>query len=48
MSAPVIGLSTYAEPAQWGAWRAPAALLPTSYIGQVTEAGGVSSAPGHR
>jgi putative glutamine amidotransferase len=41
MSAPVIGLSTYAEPAQWAAWQAPAALLPTSYIGQVTEAGGV-------
>ena len=28
MSAPVIGLSTYAEPAQWAAWQAPAALLP--------------------
>jgi putative glutamine amidotransferase len=41
MSAPVIGLSTYAEPAQWASWQAPAALLPTSYIGQVTEAGGV-------
>ena len=41
MSAPVIGLSTYAEPAQWAAWQAPAALLPTSYIDQVTEAGGV-------
>jgi gamma-glutamyl-gamma-aminobutyrate hydrolase PuuD len=41
MSVPVIGLSTYAESAQWAAWQAPAALLPTSYIGQVTEAGGV-------
>jgi gamma-glutamyl-gamma-aminobutyrate hydrolase PuuD len=41
MSAPVIGLSTYAEPAQWAAWQAPAALLPLSYIGQITEAGGV-------
>ncbi|HEY3036492.1 MAG TPA: gamma-glutamyl-gamma-aminobutyrate hydrolase family protein, partial [Streptosporangiaceae bacterium] len=37
----VIGLSTYAEPAQWAGWHAPAALLPTSYIEQVTEAGGV-------
>jgi putative glutamine amidotransferase len=37
----VIGLSAYAEPAQWAGWRAPAALLPTSYIDQVTEAGGV-------
>jgi putative glutamine amidotransferase len=41
MSAPLIGLSTYAEPARWAAWQAPAALLPTSYIDQVTEAGGV-------
>ena len=41
MSAPVIGLSTYAEPARWAAWQAPAALLPSSYIDQVTEAGGV-------
>src|SRR6266516_354089 len=41
MSTPVIGLSTYAEPAQWAGWHAPAALLPTSYIDQVTEAGGV-------
>ena len=32
MSAPVIGLSTYAEPAQWAAWQAPAALLPISAI----------------
>jgi putative glutamine amidotransferase len=38
---PVIGLSTYAEPAQWAAWRAPAALLPANYIDQITEAGGV-------
>src|SRR5438552_19106610 len=41
MSAPVIGLSTYTEPARWAAWQDPAALLPTSYIDQVTEAGGV-------
>jgi putative glutamine amidotransferase len=39
--APVIGLSTYSEPAQWAVWQAPAALLPMSYLGQVTEAGGV-------
>jgi putative glutamine amidotransferase len=42
VSAPVIGLSTYAEPARWAGWHAPAALLPTSYIDQITEAGGVS------
>ena len=41
MSAQVIGLSTYAEPARWAAWEAPAALLPVSYIDQVSEAGGI-------
>src|SRR5215468_5918369 len=41
MSAPVIGLSAYSEPAQWAVWQAPAALLPMNYIDQVTEAGGV-------
>ena len=41
MSAPVIGLSTYAEPAQWAAWQAHAALLPLNYINQISEAGGV-------
>ena len=41
MSVPVVGLSTYCEPARWGAWEAPVALLPASYIDQVTEAGGV-------
>ena len=41
MRAPVIGLSAYAEPAQWAFWQAQAALLPMNYIEQVTEAGGV-------
>jgi putative glutamine amidotransferase len=41
VSAPVIGLSAYAEPARWAVWQAPAALLPTNYLEQVTEAGGV-------
>jgi putative glutamine amidotransferase len=41
MRAPIIGLSAYSEPAQWAVWQAPAALLPMSYIDQVTEAGGV-------
>jgi putative glutamine amidotransferase len=39
--APVIGLSTYGEPAQWAFWQAPAVLLPTSYLQQVTAAGGI-------
>lgn len=38
---PVIGLSSYAEPARWAAWHAPAALLPLSYAEQVAAAGGV-------
>ncbi len=41
MSAPVIGLSAYAEAARWAVWQAPATLLPSSYIDHVTEAGGV-------
>jgi gamma-glutamyl-gamma-aminobutyrate hydrolase PuuD len=38
---PVIGLTSYAEPAQWGSWQAPAALLPLNYAEQVAAAGGV-------
>jgi putative glutamine amidotransferase len=41
VTAPVIGLTAYAEPAQWAVWRAPAVLLPASYVQQVTAAGGV-------
>ncbi|MBO0815498.1 MAG: gamma-glutamyl-gamma-aminobutyrate hydrolase family protein, partial [Actinobacteria bacterium] len=39
--APVIGLSAYSEPAQWAVWRAPAVLLPASYVQQVAAAGGI-------
>jgi putative glutamine amidotransferase len=38
---PIIGLSSYAEPARWGAWHAPAALLPFNYADQVAAAGGI-------
>jgi gamma-glutamyl-gamma-aminobutyrate hydrolase PuuD len=38
---PVIGLSCYAEPARWGSWDIPAALLPLNYAEQVAAAGGV-------
>jgi gamma-glutamyl-gamma-aminobutyrate hydrolase PuuD len=38
---PRIGLPTYVEPAQWGAWDRPAALLPRSYVDAVTAAGGL-------
>ena len=41
MSAPVIGLSCYAEQASWAVWQARAALLPANYLDQVTEAGGI-------
>ena len=37
---PVIGLSTYAEPARWAAWHAPAALLPPTYAEQLAAAVG--------
>ncbi|MDR0345128.1 MAG: gamma-glutamyl-gamma-aminobutyrate hydrolase family protein [Nocardiopsaceae bacterium] len=38
---PVIGLSAYLETARWGAWEAPASLLPARYADQVTAAGGI-------
>lgn len=37
---PVIGLTTYVEPARWGAWETPAALLHEWYLDAVREAGG--------
>ena len=40
MTRPVIGLSTYVEPARWGAWEVPAALLHEWYVDAVREAGG--------
>jgi putative glutamine amidotransferase len=47
---PVVGLSTYREPARWAAWHAPAVLLPASYVDDVSAAGGapvlLPSAPG--
>ena len=40
MGRPVIGLSTYAEPARWGAWDIRAALLHEWYVDAVQQAGG--------
>jgi gamma-glutamyl-gamma-aminobutyrate hydrolase PuuD len=37
--APVIGLTTYVEPARWGAEEEAAALLPHSYVAAVTRVG---------
>ena len=39
-SRPVIGLTTYVEPARWGAWDVPAALLHEWYVDAVRRAGG--------
>ena len=38
---PRIGLPTYVEPARWGVWDRPAALLPQSYVAAVAGAGGL-------
>jgi putative glutamine amidotransferase len=38
---PVIGITTYAETAQWGVWNCPAVLVPADYVHKVSAAGGV-------
>ena len=37
---PVVGITTYVEPAKWGRWDLPAALIPFSYVQAVESAGG--------
>src|SRR5262245_38034143 len=37
---PVIGITTYAQNARWGAWDLPAALIPLDYVTAVENAGG--------
>jgi gamma-glutamyl-gamma-aminobutyrate hydrolase PuuD len=37
---PIIGITTYAQPARWGAWELPAALIPLDYVDAVDRAGG--------
>jgi gamma-glutamyl-gamma-aminobutyrate hydrolase PuuD len=37
---PVIGITTYVEPAKWGQWDLPAALIPYAYVRGVEAAGG--------
>jgi len=39
MGNPVIGLTTYLEPAKWGAWDMPAALIPWNYVAKLQQAG---------
>jgi gamma-glutamyl-gamma-aminobutyrate hydrolase PuuD len=40
MGRPLIGITTYREPAQWGTWHVPAVLLPAAYADAVAAAGG--------
>lgn len=42
MARPVIGISTYQDPARWGVWELPAALLPAAYPALVRAAGGLA------
>jgi gamma-glutamyl-gamma-aminobutyrate hydrolase PuuD len=37
---PLIGITTYVEPAAWGAWQLEAALIPYDYVRSVERAGG--------
>jgi putative glutamine amidotransferase len=37
---PLIGITTYEQPARWGVWDLPAALIPAAYVEAVTRAGG--------
>ena len=37
---PVVGITTYVEPARWGAWELEAALIPYAYVQAVERAGG--------
>ncbi|HSS67468.1 MAG TPA: gamma-glutamyl-gamma-aminobutyrate hydrolase family protein [Nocardioidaceae bacterium] len=42
MNKPVIGITSYVEPASWGAWSGvPAALVPNAYVEHVRRAGGL-------
>jgi putative glutamine amidotransferase len=37
---PIVGITSYAQPAKWGAWELPAALVPWFYVESVERAGG--------
>ena len=39
MAKPVVGITTYVEPARWGAWALDAALIPFAYVQAVERAG---------
>lgn len=40
MTRPLIGITTYVEPARWGAWDLRAALIPHNYVEAIERAGG--------
>ncbi|GAA2839283.1 gamma-glutamyl-gamma-aminobutyrate hydrolase family protein [Kitasatospora paracochleata] len=40
-NAPLIGITTYQEPAQWSVWQQPASLVPQTYVDAVARAGGI-------
>jgi len=40
VASPLIGITTYVEPAQWGAWELPSALIPYMYVEAIERAGG--------
>jgi putative glutamine amidotransferase len=40
LSKPLIGITTYVEPASWGSWHMDAALVPYDYVRAVERAGG--------
>jgi putative glutamine amidotransferase len=40
LSTPLIGITTYVEPAEWGAWQLPSALVPFMYVEAIERAGG--------
>jgi putative glutamine amidotransferase len=41
MAAPIIGVTSYDPVASWGAWNAPATLVPQNYIDAVVAGGGI-------
>lgn len=38
---PIIGITTYVEPARWGSWDRVAAFVPHSYVAAIVAAGGL-------
>jgi putative glutamine amidotransferase len=40
LAKPLIGITSYVEPAQWGAWELQAALVPWMYVQAIERAGG--------